>query len=278
VLHRYSPQASHRVFSDHTTRLLREMLTAVVDSGTARAARVPGIAIGGKTGTAQKYDASIKGYGKGMYLSSFVGFAPAASPSIVGVVVIDEPRGRRYYGGEVAAPVFREVMLDLQRLPDGPFDSGSSQVAVKPPAPAPVIVPDLRLLPPAAAERRLASLGLRARFEGAGARVLEQSPAAGQAAERGAGITVWLAAPEDSTGRLLPDLTGLPVREALRQLTRRQVQARIQGTGTVVRQTPAPGTPLPIAGACRLWCEPGLPSADDGARPRELVARRVGEP
>jgi cell division protein FtsI/penicillin-binding protein 2 len=280
TLHRYAPEASHRVFSEGTTRMLRTMLATVVDSGTARAARVPGIEIGGKTGTAQKYDATVHGYGRGMYISSFVGFAPLEAPTIVGVVVIDEPHSKQYYGGEVAAPVFREVMLDLRRLPHGPFDSGSDQIALKPPAPAPVIVPDLRLLPQDAAERRLAAFGLRARFEGAGARVLAQSPAAGQAAERGAGITVWLASPQDSVGRVLPNLVGLPVREALRLLTQRQVQAHIQGSGNVVRQMPSAGTPLPLGVECRLWCEPGVPgaSADAAIAPRDLIAHRAGEP
>lgn len=279
VLHRYVPQASHRVFSEGTTRLLRGMLEAVVDSGTAKAARVPGLAVAGKTGTAQKYDPNVRGYGKGMYLSSFVGFAPAESPTLVGVVVIDEPHGKHYYGGEVAAPVFREVMLDLQRLPRGPLESNASQVAVKPPAPAPVVVPDLRLLPPHEVERRLAAFGLRARFEGQGARALAQAPAAGQAAERGAGITVWLSPPEDSVSRVLPDLTGMPVREALRQLTLREVQAHIRGTGHVVRQQPAAGTALPLADGCRLWCEPGVPAAaTSGTAVPVALARRVGEP
>ena len=143
--------------------------------------------------------------------------------------MIDEPRTGHYYGGEIAAPVFREVMLDLRRLPDGPFGTGSTEVAAKPPAPAAVVVPDLRLLPRRAAERRLAEHGLRARFEGQGPRALAQAPAAGQAAERGASVTVWLAAPADSAGLSLPDLVGLPLREALRRLTLRQVQTRIAG-------------------------------------------------
>ncbi len=280
VLRRLSPHASHRVFSEGTTRLLREFLTAVVDSGTAKAARVPGLVVGGKTGTAQKYDPRTGTYGKGMYLSSFVGFAPAAAPTLVGVVVIDEPHGAHYYGGEVAAPVFREVILDLQRLPHGPFDPGVSQVAVKPPVPAPVVVPDLKLLPPRAVERRLAEYGLRAHFEGQGARALAQAPAAGEAAERGASVTVWLSPPADSTGRTLPDLVGLSVREALRRLTLRQVPAYIVGRGTVVRQSPAPGAPLPLSSGCRLWCEAVAPSASampaSGPAPRN--GQRAGEP
>jgi cell division protein FtsI/penicillin-binding protein 2 len=275
---RFVPRASRRVFSPSTARVLVEMLTAVVDSGTARAARIPGIRIAGKTGTAQKYDAAVGTYGKGLYLSSFVGFAPADDPCLVGVVVIDEPHGKHYYGGDIAAPVFREVLEDLRRLPHGPFDAGAPTVAVRPPAPAPVTVPDLRLLPPAAAERELLDLGLRARIEGTGARVLAQRPPAGGAVELGASVELWLAAPDDSSGRVLPDLTGLPVREALRRLTACRIQARLEGRGVVVRQSPAAGTPLPLADAVRLWCEPRLVPAAGGPAAAAVIAAARGEP
>ena len=260
VIRRQEPSASHRVFSPATCATLRDMLTAVVDSGTARAARVPDLAVAGKTGTAQKYDAAVGTYGKGLYVSSFAGFAPAGAPSLVGVVVIDEPRGRHYYGGEVAAPVFRQILLDLRSLPHGPLQ-GPSRVVAAPPTPAPVTVPDLRLLPRRAVERELALLDLRPRFHGEGPRVLAQQPAAGRAVERGARIEAWLAAPEDSTGTSLPLLMGLTVREAVRELNRLQVTARVVGHGSVVRQEPLPGASLPLRGACVLYCERRPPAA-----------------
>ena len=275
VVRRFAPEASHRVFSERTSGLLREMLTAVVDSGTAKAARVPGVPIAGKTGTAQKYDPSVGTYGRGLYLSSFAGIVPADAPRMVGVVVIDQPRGRRYYGGEVAAPVFRQVVQDLRRLPRGPLGSGVVQVAARPPAPAPVIVPDLRLLPPRAAEQRLLAYDLRARVAGEGTRVVAQEPQAGAEAERGAAVTLWLSAPDADGGQGLPDLVGLPVRAALRRLAPHQVAARIVGKGTVVRQVPPAGTRLPLGGPCVLYCEPAeapRPTADAGGPVRWLAA------
>jgi cell division protein FtsI/penicillin-binding protein 2 len=255
---RFRPHAVRRVFSEATTRTLGEMLQSVVDSGTARAARVPGLRVAGKTGTAQKYDARVGTYGAGMYLSSFVGYAPAEAPAVVGVVVIDEPRGGRYYGGEVAAPVFREVLKDLQRLPRGPFRQ-ARDVAARPPAPAPVTVPDVRLLIARGAESRLAANGLRALTEGEGPRVLAQSPPAGEAVERGGRVTLWLAPPADSAAGVLPDLAGLSLRQALRELTLRRLQARIEGGGVVVRQSPAPGAALPPGASVTLWCAPRPP-------------------
>jgi cell division protein FtsI/penicillin-binding protein 2 len=285
VVRRVSPEATQRVFSERTTAVLRGMLQAVVDSGTARAARVAGLTVAGKTGTAQKYLADHGGYAPGVYISSFAGFAPAESPRLVGIVVIDEPRGRHYYGGEVAAPVFRQVLTDLRGLPSGPLAPSPDQIAARPPAPAPVVVPDLRLLPPRAVERRLAALGLNPVFQGKGPRVLAQEPVAGIATERGSRVDVWLEAPPDSASRTLPDLAGLPVRQAYRELSRRQVVAKLIGHGVVARMDPPPGTPLPLAKPCVLYCEPRaltLPSpeavpaiaaADPGVRVRPAVAR-----
>jgi cell division protein FtsI/penicillin-binding protein 2 len=269
TVRRYTPEASHRVFSERTSGLLREMMTAVVDSGTAKAARVPGISIAGKTGTAQKYDPNVGTYGRGLYLSSFAGIVPADQPRMVGVVVIDQPRGPKYYGGEVAAPVFRQIVQDLRRLPRGPLGSSVVQVAARPPAPAPVVVPDLRLFTPRAAEARLADYDLRAHLSGRGERVLTQEPAAGEAVERGAAVTLWLSEPEDADERSLPDLVGLPVRAALRKLAPHQVAARIVGKGTVVRQSPVAGTRLPLEGPCVLYCEPGGASRSTTAVPND---------
>jgi membrane peptidoglycan carboxypeptidase len=270
VVRRFRPEAVQRVFSERTTELLREMFVSVVDSGTAKSARVPGLIVAGKTGTTKKYDPELRRYGN-TYLSSFVGFAPAQSPSLVGVVVIDEPKGKHYYGGEIAAPVFRHVMEDLRALPHGPLVPEESQMAVRPPAPAPVVVPDLRLLPPQAAQRTLALAGLHARLLGQGPRILAQDPAPGVAVERGARVDAWLAAPADSTGETLPDLAGLTVREAMRELTRRQVLVRIVGHGEVTRQDPPAGTALPLSHPCVLYCkprpEPGAVAARTGTEP-----------
>ena len=254
VLARWTPTPVRRVFSDATVQELRRMLCAVVDSGTATAARMPTLRIAGKTGTAQKYDPKTDTYGRGMYIASFAGMAPADDPRIVGVVVIDEPRGAQYYGGQIAAPVFREVMRDLLLMRESVLGRTSGVIAARPPALPNVTAPDLRLLPPSEAELRVREYGLNIRFEGAGPRVLSQSPAAGQPVERGASILASLSPPQDSLGRRLPALAGLTVREALRQLGLRQVTARIEGQGLVMRQEPPAGTPLPITGSVRLWC------------------------
>jgi cell division protein FtsI (penicillin-binding protein 3) len=115
-----------RVFTKNTVKEIRKMLEKVATpEGTARKARIPRYRIGGKTGTSHKL---VDGnYKNKRYMSLFAGIAPITNPKFVMVVAIDDPRGKRYYGGDVAAPVFADLMKDLMRLynirPDGIDDT-----------------------------------------------------------------------------------------------------------------------------------------------------------
>ncbi len=120
------PTVARRVMSEATAREVLAMLEAVVEAedGTGRRARVRGYRVAGKTGTSRK--AIAGGYAKRRYLSLFAGLAPVSDPRFVVAVVIDDPRGKVYYGGEVAAPVFRTVMSDALRLNAVPPDSSTT--------------------------------------------------------------------------------------------------------------------------------------------------------
>ncbi|CAI7977952.1 cell division protein FtsI (penicillin-binding protein 3) [Frankia sp. Hr75.2] len=106
---RPTPRApERRVVSPETASTLTRMLEAVATTqGTAPAAEVAGYRVAGKTGTAKRYDPVNGGYDG--YVSTFIGFAPADDPQVVVEVVLDHPR-KGFYGGEVAAPVFKRVM------------------------------------------------------------------------------------------------------------------------------------------------------------------------
>ena len=95
--------------SGETTRLLTEILEKVVKEGTGQAARLPGFTVAGKTGTTQKFDPEAGTYSSSRHIGSFVGFVPAENPALSMIVVLDEPKTDDYYGGQVAAPVFREI-------------------------------------------------------------------------------------------------------------------------------------------------------------------------
>jgi cell division protein FtsI (penicillin-binding protein 3) len=114
------PPPDTRVFSEETAREVRAMLEMVVEpGGTAPAAQIPGYSVAGKTGTERKLQGGV--YVR-KYVASFVGFAPASDPRLVVAVMIDEPSGKEYYGGEVAAPVFAKVMEGALRTLGVPQD------------------------------------------------------------------------------------------------------------------------------------------------------------
>ncbi|HOW88231.1 MAG TPA: penicillin-binding protein 2, partial [Candidatus Omnitrophota bacterium] len=103
------PVIRQQVIKPEIAAIMREILKQVVERGTGTKAKIPDIPVGGKTGTGQKILPGGKGYSHSAFMSSFVGFAPADDPRYAMVVVLDEPRPL-YYGGTVAAPVFKEVM------------------------------------------------------------------------------------------------------------------------------------------------------------------------
>ncbi len=98
-----------QVMSAENAKSLRRMLEKVITNGTAKRAKLNGFTAGGKTGTAWKYNAALKKYDENKYVSSFIGFAPADNPEIVIAVVLDEPQGGARDGGQVSAPIFREI-------------------------------------------------------------------------------------------------------------------------------------------------------------------------
>ncbi len=121
LIRRDHPPEGTRVFKAETARLIRHLLESVVSrEGTAPQAAVPGYRVAGKTGTARKFGPG--GYNDKRHMALFAGMAPAGRPRLVAVVVIDEPQGKKYYGGQVAAPVFSRVMGAALRLLDVPPD------------------------------------------------------------------------------------------------------------------------------------------------------------
>ncbi len=103
------------VFSPETAAVVRKMLQlSAGPGGTGQRAQTNGYSVGGKSGTARKQEG--KGYAKDKYRAWFTGLAPVDRPRIVVAVMIDEPRGKEYYGGAVAAPVFSEVVQQTLRI------------------------------------------------------------------------------------------------------------------------------------------------------------------
>ncbi|MDP2825297.1 MAG: penicillin-binding protein 2 [Sulfuritalea sp.] len=117
------PLNGKQVFSAQTAREVRAMLEmAVLPGGTAPKAQIAGYRVAGKTGTAHKIEG---GAYASKYVASFVGFAPASDPRLIVAVMIDEPSNGKHFGGDVAAPVFAQVMAGSLRTlgvgPDAPL-------------------------------------------------------------------------------------------------------------------------------------------------------------
>jgi cell division protein FtsI (penicillin-binding protein 3) len=126
-----APVAGKKIFSERTAHALRDMLEMVVlPGGTAPLAQVAGYRVAGKTGTAHKLE---DGHYVNHYIASFVGFAPASNPRLVVAVMIDDPSGAEYYGGEVAAPVFSKITGAALHALSVPNDAPLNNV-IAPPA------------------------------------------------------------------------------------------------------------------------------------------------
>ena len=108
ILRQIPPQSRRRVVSPETARSVTKILEGVVTDGTGAKAAIPGFRVAGKTGTAQKIDPRTGAYSASRFVASFAGYAPADSPQLAMIVVIDEPLGDAQ-GGTVAAPVFSRV-------------------------------------------------------------------------------------------------------------------------------------------------------------------------
>ena len=111
VVRRFEPEPGERVLRPETAKQVQEILTSVVKSGTGRLANVQGLTVAGKTGTAQKIEPNGR-YSHSRYVASFVGFGPVPDSRFVLVVSMDEPRPV-YFGGIVAAPMFKRVVESL---------------------------------------------------------------------------------------------------------------------------------------------------------------------
>ena len=208
-------RALHRVVTPETAATLTAIMEEVVETGTAKAARIAGYTIAGKTGTARKAAVGRRGY-TDEYNASFVGFVPSRDPVFTALVVIDAPKGKGYYGGAVAAPVFKRMLEAALRHRGVPPNVDATQVAR-------VLVEPRR--PPAG----VATAGLVA-----------PAPA-----------TPVPVRPDVAPGAM-PDVRALPAREALRRLTRLGLQVRMTGHGVVAAQDLAPGTPVEPGRLCTL--------------------------
>jgi cell division protein FtsI (penicillin-binding protein 3) len=203
VRHEQARHVLRRAITPETAAELTRIMEAVVERGTARAAALEGYTCAGKTGTAAKL---IGGrYSRSQYNASFVGFVPSRNPAFTILVVLDSPSRGQYYGGAVAAPVFKAIAeATLRHAGIGPVLN----------APPPVLV--VRRSQP---DEEAIAMPVVAPLAG----MLSAIPPAGS---------------------VMPELRGQSAREALRALARVGLTARLAGDGVVIAQDPPAGTPI----------------------------------
>lgn len=132
TIKKFSPLMLRKVISVDTAERVKKLLAGVVEQGTGKLARIEGVAAAGKTGTAQKLEPNGT-YSHSKFIASFIGLAPVEDPVIAIAVVVDEPRPS-YFGGVVAAPVFKNVaeeVLKYLKANRSPYESTVSPLETK---------------------------------------------------------------------------------------------------------------------------------------------------
>ncbi|MCR5814340.1 MAG: PASTA domain-containing protein [Desulfovibrio sp.] len=242
------PEKRDRSFGRETAREVRRMMRDVVEAkdGTGRRARIDGIEVGGKTGTAQKADRRSRTYGS-KRLASFVGFLPAAKPEFLVLVMVDEPT-RNQFGGVVSAPVFKEIgtrllaysgMTNIVATAEAKEEKKEGEKEPEKPAEAShVPLRPLKLAgttPPW--ESRTEEIVTRERIS-----KKPQMELPGRLAR---------------ASHRVPDVKGKSLRNAVELFARGGVVPELKGQGNhVVKQLPAAGSLWPeekSAGSCVLW-------------------------
>ena len=218
----------------------------VSDSGTAEWAQIEGLSIAGKTGTAQKY---IDGNYRMSYRASFVGFFPSRSPRYVCLVLLDEPK-RSFYGGYAAGTIFRKITnriaaLDHQierKLADAKSkDTAQKEYKI-------ARMPNVKGLTVNQARNLLKPFDLDLEVEGDGKMVMQQSPAADSLVKATGSIVLKteVSKEKESPSKFLtvPEVTGLPMRNAVNLLVEAGFEIKLIGSGDIIQQYPKPGASM----------------------------------
>lgn len=251
IISEIKSQTIRQPISGDTARRLSSMLEKVVLEGTGKMAQVEGYRIAGKTGTAQVPGPG--GYLEGKYVASFAGFAPSDDPRIAVLVVVAEPKGGKYHGGEVAAPAFQTIMRDTlvylgipeqkDQYEEGSLSTGST--AKDAVSSGLIPVPEVVGFPVTEAVNILKESGMTARPSASQGIVSEQNPAGNSSALRGSLVSLKVtpfnpSKPPDNL--IVPNLTGLTVKKTGILLESLGLKLEGQGNGLAQEQQPLPGT------------------------------------
>ena len=250
VAERTAPTVVSTPISAETSAKMRMLLESVVSEGGGKNAAVAGYRIGGKTGTAQVYkDGRVV---SDVHIGSFVGFAPIDNPRFAVLVTVNEAQVPVDYGSTTAAPFASQIMEGVLSYLDVEKNDPKATAAPL------ITVPDTVGMTVAEAKKALREAGLFYETDGLADTVSAQAPAAG--AQISAGSAVMLYTYEQEPIQIMdlisvPDVLGLSMAEAVRQLRARGFDMEIAGSGLAVRQSPAAGSYAPGGSTVKVTFE-----------------------
>lgn len=244
VVHRFEETMVRQVISEKTSKIMREMMEAVVADGSGSHAYIPGYRVGGKTGTAQKVVG--KGYAQGLYVSSFVGIAPADDPKLAILAIVDEPQGFSTYGSTTAAPIVKEVLEETLRYLDiKPRYTDKEEEEF---GRAKVTIPEVRNITVKEASKILLDNNLQFRTEpeyyaDENAIVVDMFPKPGANVPEKSIILLYTKPNENIPSTVeVPDLKGKTIKEVNIILNNLGLKLKISGSGLASSQYPEVGT------------------------------------
>ncbi|MBR4761041.1 MAG: PASTA domain-containing protein [Clostridia bacterium] len=244
VVETVSTEYKRQVVSESTSKTMRTLLEFVVQNG-AKNGIVPGYRVGGKTGTSQKMVKIVETGDRGYYIGSYVGIVPINDPQIAIYVMLDEPKGRSYYGGVISAPVGSRVMSDI--LPYLGIEPKYSETELKHIS---VSVPDVTGNALVDAKKSLSGVGLSYKVIGSGDKVLRQHPTSGNSVFRGGTVILYTEDTEAQT-TTVPNLLDKTANEVNSAAASAGVNVEFSGNVSApslksYRQSISPGTQVPI--------------------------------
>lgn len=241
VIKTFETEYIRKVISAETAATTRQILESVVTNGTSKNAYIPGFRVAGKTGTSEKLPR-----GNGKYIASFLGFAPANDPEIVGLLILDEPMGDTYMGGQIAAPTFKLIFDDVLRYMGVEPQYTTDEIETMD-----LPVPNVVGLPVADVSNAFANSGLKYQIVGNGEAIISQIPNGGTALPSGSTVVLYTREADESDV-VVPDVVGCSVTETNRRITNSGLNIRISGDAEVkdgeavaATQSPPPGTLVP---------------------------------
>jgi len=240
VIKKFDTETIRQAISKETADTIRNILEGVVENGTSKNAFIRGYRLAGKTGTSEKTPR-----GNGKYVASFVGFAPANDPEIIGLVMLDEPMGSSHMGGAIAAPTFKKIFDEVLRYMDIEPQYTEEDLLIKDKT-----VPNVEGLSVNDIAKAFDGTGLKYNILGSGDKVVNQVPKGGATLPEGSTVAIYTEE-QQSEMVIVPDVKGMTASQANIALTNTGLNMKVvgaadtgQGNAVVSVQTPQAGTEL----------------------------------